>query len=135
MAGLKISGKRAGNRAVGAAQDKLAKVEGPSPNPMTNLVITDVAMRAGGRLLRHLAERALLGAKFSPETAKGIVQGRSMKQTLIGTALARFATSSVPGGLIVGGGMLAKSLYDRKKGKGVAGAEGNASIAKQVKRR
>jgi hypothetical protein len=130
MAGL----KRTGRRAAAAAQTKIAKVEGPSPNPMTNLVITDIAMRGGGRLLRHVAERMLLGAKYSPQTAKGIVKGRSMKQTLIGTAVARVATSSVPGAVVVGGGLLLKALYDRTRNRREARAEGEAKIAKQVER-
>ena len=129
MAGLRIKGKRA----AAAAQDKLAKIEGPSPNPMTNMVLTDLAMRGGGAMLRHIAERALLGAKYSPETAKHLAAGRTMKQTLIGTALTRIATRSVPGALIVGGGMLAKVLYERKNAREER-AEGQKDLAKQARR-
>ena len=38
-----------------------------------------------------------------------------MAQTLVGTALARIATKSVPGAIVVGGGMLAKALYERRR--------------------
>jgi hypothetical protein len=130
MAGFRIGGKRGAAK----ARDKLAKVEGPSPNPMTNMLISDIAMRGGGALMRHLAERAVLGAKYDPKTAKGVVAGRSMKQTLIGTALARLATRSVPGALVVGGGLLAKTLYDHGKGKRAARAEGEEKIARQARR-
>jgi hypothetical protein len=104
----------------------------PSPNPMTNLIIADLALRGGGQLLRHAVERTLLGARYSKAEAKNLVKGRTMKQTLIGTAIARLATRSVPGAIVVGGGLLAKTLYDRRKGKAAARAEGRAAIAKQA---
>ena len=96
--------------------EKAREVPPPSPNPMTNLLIADIALRGGGRLLRHVVERTLLKAKYSPDAAKGIVKGRGMAEALIGTAVARVATRSVPGAILVGGGLLAKTLYDRRKG-------------------
>ena len=60
----------------------------PSPNPMTNIVIADIALRSGGQLMRHAVERTLLGVKYSKGTARDLVKGRSMTQTLVGTALA-----------------------------------------------
>ena len=57
-----------------------------------------------------------------------------MAQTLIGTAIARVATRSVPGALLIGGGLLAKALYDRRKGAPVAKAEGEAEVADQAER-
>ena len=111
-----------------------AKAESASPNPMTNLVLADVALRGGGRLLRHLVERTLLQTKYTPGKAKAIVKGRSMTQTLVGTALARVATRSVPGALVVGGGLLAKTLYDKRRGKAAAKAEGKAAVDKQAEK-
>jgi hypothetical protein len=89
----------------------------PSPNPMTNLVIADIALRGGGRILRHLVETGVLKTKYDAGTARNIVKGRGMVQTLLGTAAARIATRSVPGAILVGGGLLAKALYDRKQGR------------------
>ncbi len=106
----------------------------PSPNPMTNIVIADIALRSGGQLLRHAVERTLLGATYSKGTARDIVEGRSMTQTLVSTALARLATRSIPGALLIGGGMLAKSLFDRRKSRGQAKAEGEQAVAEQVER-
>lgn len=118
--------------------DKVAEVAkdvpAPSPNPMTNIVIADIALRSGGQLMRHAVERTLLGAKYSKGTARDIVKGRSMTQTLVGTALARLATRSVPGALLIGGGMLAKSLFDRRKSRAQAKAEGEEAVAEQVER-
>lgn len=114
------------------AKDAVAKAEGPSPNPMTNLIIADLALRGGGRLLRHAVERGVLGAKYGKTGAKDLVKSRTMSQALIGTAIARIATRSVPGALLVGGGLLAKTLFDRRKGKAKAAAEGRYEIAEQV---
>jgi len=105
----------------------------PSPNPATNLLIADLALRGGGQLLRHAVERGLLGKSYSPDKAKNLIKGRSMGQTLVGTAIARIATRSVPGALLVGGGLLAKTLYDRKHGKDSADS-GKKAVEKQVRR-
>lgn len=115
------------------ARDAAGKAEGPSPNPMTNLIITDIVLRGGGRLVRTVLEKNLLGAKYPPEKASALVSGRSMAQTLIGTAVARVATKSVPGALLVGGGLLAKTLYDRRKGA-EAREKGEAQIDKRAER-
>jgi len=116
------------------AKDAVAKADGPSPNPMTNLIIADLALRGGGRLLRHAVERGLLGAKYGKSDAKDLVKGRTMTQTLVGTAIARIATRSVPGALLVGGGLLAKTLFDRRQGKTKAKADGRKAIVDQTER-
>ena len=113
------------------AEAALKDVPGVSPNPMTNLVIADLLLRGGGQLLRHAVERNVLGIRFSKDKAAKLIKGRSMTQTLIGTAIARIATRSVPGAILVGGGLLAKTLYDRRHGA-AAEAEGKAEIADQV---
>lgn len=114
-------------KATGAVKD----AEGPSPNPMTNLIIADIALRGGGRLLRNAIEKGLLGVKYPQDKAGKIVSGRSMANTLIATAVARVATRSVPGALLVGGGLIAKTLYDRRKGH-AAKEEGKAKVEKRV---
>lgn len=129
---------KAAKRSVKAAADKAVvkadAVEGPSPNPMTNLLIADLALRGGGQLLRHAVERTVLGAKFSPDKAKNVIAGRSMIQTLIGTAVARIATRSIPGAIVVGGGLLAKTLYDRRQDKRSERAKGERAIEAQAQR-
>lgn len=96
------------------ATDKVAPATPISPNPMTTVLLADVALRAGGALLRRGVETGILGQKFGQKKAGNLVKGRSMTQTLVGTALARVATRSVPGAIVVGGGLLAKTLYDRR---------------------
>ncbi|MET0180164.1 MAG: hypothetical protein ABW194_06730 [Novosphingobium sp.] len=117
---------------VGNAKAKLDGVEGPSPNPMTNLILTDLLLRGGGQFMRHAVEGALLKTKYEPGKAKKIIGGRTMTQTLISTAIARIATRSVPGAILVGGGMLAKMLYDRNQNNRAARLEGEKAVAAQA---
>ena len=119
-------------RTIDETKTKLAKIEGPSPNPMTNLILTDLVLRGGGQLLRHAVEASLLKTRYDKTKAKKIIAGRSLTQTLVVTAIARFATRSVPGMILVGGGTLAKLLYDRSKDRRVARAEGHKAIAQQA---
>ena len=60
-----------------------------------------------------------------------ILKGRSFGETLFHTAIAKVATRSVPGMIVVGGGLLAKTLYDRSKG-GIAKAEGEVDMAEMA---
>ncbi|MCC6827383.1 MAG: hypothetical protein IT550_04045 [Novosphingobium sp.] len=131
---LGAAAKAAAGKTAATGKSAAAAAPTPSPNPMTNILIADIALRGGGRLLRHAVERGVLGVKYSPEKAQNIVKGRSMAQTLIGTAIARVATRSVPGAIIVGGGLLAKALYDRRKDAQAAKAEGEAAVARQASR-
>ncbi len=126
---------RTGGKAARDALEEVAdKAPAPSPNPMTNLIIADLALRGGGQLLRRAVERTLLGVTYSRADAKNLVKGRTMAQSLIGTAIARIATRSVPGAIVVGGGLLAKTLYDRRRGKGAARADGAKALAKQAEK-
>ena len=117
--------------AAAKAGEAVKQAEGPSPNPMTNIIITDIVLRGGGRLLRNAVEKGMLGVKYPQDKASGLVKGRSMANTLIATAVARVATRSIPGALLVGGGLLAKTLYDRRKGHEAKEA-GKAQIEKRV---
>jgi hypothetical protein len=125
--------KHPAGKAAAAARSGAPEKEVPSRNPMTNLIIADIALRSGGRLLRHVVERTLLGVTYPPDKARKIVKGRGMARTLIGTAVARVATRSVPGALLVGGGLLAKTLYDRSRKRGEAEAEGAQEVDQQAR--
>lgn len=105
--------KRAAIKAQRAANP--ADLHGPSPNPATNLAIADIALRGGSVLARRAVERAMLGKKYSDGHAKSILRGRSVGETLIHGLIARVALQSVPGAIIVGGSLIAKTLYDRSK--------------------
>lgn len=131
---LGAAARNAAGKTAAKGKSAAGAAPAPSPNPMTNILIADIALRGGGRLLRHAVERGVLGVKYTPEKARDIVKGRSMAQTLVGTAVARLATRSVPGAIIVGGGLLAKALYDRRKDAQAAKIEGEAKVAEQARR-
>jgi hypothetical protein len=122
-------GKKLGD----AAKDAADKVPAPSPNPMTNLILADIALRTGGALLRRSVEKGLISSKLGSKKAGRVIKGRSMMQTLVGTAIARVATRSVPGAIVVGGGLLAKTLYDRKRSR-KAEASGEVAVEQQTER-
>lgn len=122
-----------GKKLADAAKDAAEKVPAPSPNPMTNLILADIALRTGGALLRRGVEKGLIGSKLGSRKAGRVIKGRSMMQTLVGTAIARVATRSVPGAIVVGGGLLAKTLYDRKRSR-KSEAAGEVAVEEQIER-
>ena len=77
----KVSDK--GAKALSAVTGESDTVVGPSTNPATNLIIQDIAMRAGGRLMRHTFEKGLLRGRYGGSGAKAIVENRSLAQTLV----------------------------------------------------
>lgn len=90
---------------------------GPSPNPKTNLLVADVALRGGALLVRHGIERGLLGKAYGPDKARRILKRRTLGEALASAAVSRLAMRSVPGAILVGGGLLAKTLFDRRHEK------------------
>lgn len=121
-------GAESAEKTAGSTVDAVAT---PSPNPMTNAVIADIALRAGGALLRRGVETGILGRSLGDRKAGRVVKGRGMVGTLVSTALARVATRSVPGAIVVGGGLLAKTLYERRHAR-KAKAKGAADIAERA---
>ncbi|MFC0204508.1 hypothetical protein [Novosphingobium soli] len=115
-----------------ALADNGGELHGPSPNPATNLVIADIALRTGTTIARRAVERAVLGASYSPRKAKSILKGRTITETLLHGALARVAIGSVPGAIAVGGALIAKTLYDRSRAR-TARAEGAKDLHEMAK--
>lgn len=108
------------------------EIPGPSTDPATNLILADIAMRAGSYILRDVVERRILGRKFDKQTAKDIVANQSLGQNLWRVGAAKLATRSVPGALMVSGGLAAKVLYDRAKRKRDARRTGEAKLLDQA---
>lgn len=104
---------------------------GFSPNPITNLILTDIALRGVSRLARRMTEQKMLSKRYSKEAARSAIAGRTLTETLIATAAARAATRSVPGAILIGGGLLAKTLYDRRRGR-MARVEGQKALHKRM---
>jgi len=124
-------------KAVDRAGDTIAPdgsdVAGPSPNPATNLLIHDILLRSGGRLLRVGLEKGLLRNRYGKETARDVVENRTMLHTLASYAVARVATRSMPGAIVVGGGLLAKTLLDRRKSRMAALRDGDAELRRKAR--
>ncbi|MXO74716.1 hypothetical protein GRI40_05705 [Altererythrobacter aerius] len=108
------------------------KVPGPSVNPATNLLINDIAIRAGGRLIRHTLEKGLLRGRYGGTGAKAIVENRSLTRSIVSGLLARYATRSVPGAVLIGGGLVAKTLFDRGRKSAAARRSGDRSLRKMA---
>jgi len=109
-------------------------VPGPSTNPATNLLIMDIAMQGASLLIARGIEKAALRLRYKPGKADQIVEGRSVVATLAATGAARMATRSVPGFLLVTGGLLAKSLIDRSLRPRDARRRGDKQLAAQAAR-
>jgi hypothetical protein len=108
-------GRKASRKA--AAKVPMEDLHGPSPNVATNLAIADIVLRGSTMLARQAVERALLGRKYAPAKAAKILKERTMGESLLHGALARVALRSVPGAIVIGGALLAKTLYDRTKAR------------------
>ena len=120
--------RRAARRGKGA----LAKVPGPSSNPATNLLILDIAMRGASMVAGRAMERALLRTRYQREKAHDIIKGRTMLSSLAATGVARVATRSVPGFLLVAGGLFAKAVFDRSLRPREAVRRGERQLAEQA---
>lgn len=84
---------------------------------MPGKIITTLARRGGNRLIDLALGKVLPDDPAQPTKRAGLLGG------LAGAAAVRIATRSVPGAIVVGGGLLAKTLYDRKRAKNAAKAE------------
>ena len=70
-------------------------------------ILRKIARQHGGKVLDGAIGKALPGTDGKGTLLSGIA----------GAALVRIATRSVPGAIVVGGGLLAKTLYDRRRAK------------------
>ena len=136
-----LTSEKKANHLTDKVSDGIARVEremstdntvpGPSNNPSTNLIIHDIILRSAGRLTRHTLEKALLGRQYGSQFAKEVVENRSLVQTLAAYGVTKVATKSVPGALLVGGGLLAKVLFDRSTSRRSSRRKGEKALRKQ----
>jgi hypothetical protein len=108
-------------------------VLGPSTNPATNMLIADVALRAVSRLARNTLHKTVLQTRVGSSKAKRIVENKSMGRTVIMFGLSRLATRSVPGALLVSGGLIAKTLYDRSHSRRAARRKGASEFEEMAR--
>ena len=109
------------------------EVAGPSPNAATNLLIHDLVLRSVGRIARQTVEKGLLQRRYGRNFAKDAVENRSMLHALAAYGATKVATRSLPGAALVGGGLLAKTLWDRSRGRRSARRAGDKTLKKQAK--
>jgi hypothetical protein len=130
----RLTSKGAGvvRKALGGAKRGASKVPGPSTNPATNLLVADIGIRVASLLFRRTVEKGMLQLKFPPEKAHEVIEGRSLGQTLISAGLARVATRSIPGALLVTGGIVAKSILDRSLSRRQSERKGTRDLEKQA---
>ena len=70
---------------------------------------------AGGKALDRVVAQVLPGGNAAGSgLSKGGLAKGGLTKGLAGAAMARIATRSVPGAIVIGGGLLAKMLYDRR---------------------
>mgnify|MGYP000515916230 CR=1 FL=1 len=74
------------------------------------------------------------GGRYGKDVAKNIVQNKTLGQSLVSFGLAKLATKNLPGAVIVGGGALVKTLYDRRKSRGRQRREGDRELIEQAHR-
>ncbi|MDE2562303.1 MAG: hypothetical protein KGL48_08660 [Sphingomonadales bacterium] len=116
MAGAGKGGSKAGTQGARLARVRagLRKAREPEPDsaasgPVANIILADIALRGGTMLLRTAVNRGVqaIGGAAKPRFG----------QKLVTTTLAKVATRSVPGAIVIGGGLLAKTLYDRARSR------------------
>lgn len=97
--------------------------------PVTRAILAGVAMRTGSSLLKRSVDRGILGA--APEALKAAAKAAGAKAAkaanpkkrvgigarILTAAATRIATRSVPGAIIVGGALLAKTLHEHRKSR------------------
>lgn len=88
-------------------------VPGPSPLPTSNLLLADIAMRAGSYLLRDVIERGLLKKRYRSREAKAMVQNKGFKHKAASLAAGKIAAKSPVGAAVIGGAIIAKIIFDR----------------------
>jgi hypothetical protein len=129
---LKSTARSTARKASATARSAAEKIPGPSSNPATNLLIMDIAMRGASMIAGRAIQRALLGARYDRQKAEDIVKGRSLVQSLAATGAARMATRSIPGFLLITGGLLTKTLIDRTLRPREARRRGEKQLAEQA---
>ncbi len=78
---------------------------------MPSPIMARLVREAGGKLLDLAASR--LESPAAP-VAAAVGKKASLTRKVAGAALLKVATRSVPGAIVVGGAVLAKTLYDRR---------------------
>ncbi len=86
--------------------------------PLDNPVLAKIAREQGPRLLEQAIRVLVAGAVVQDEvSAEQQAKKPSLGRRIASAALVRIATRSVPGAIIVSGGLIAKALHERHKAR------------------
>ncbi|HZF46209.1 MAG TPA: hypothetical protein VEZ26_07735 [Sphingomonadaceae bacterium] len=96
------------------AKDSIAEASGEKSPGST---LAGLALRHGAKLARRTIDKRLSIGGISAGDVDSAFTARGLVGTIALTAATRLATRSVPGALVVGGGLVAKALYERRKRK------------------
>ena len=108
------------------------EVPGPSENPATNLLLADIALRTGSYLAWRFIQRGILKNRYTAEEAKQIVNNRSLKTKAAAFAVSKVASKSTPGAMLVGSGLLVKTLFDRSQKRRKAKRQGARELERYI---
>lgn len=86
-------------------------------HPVVRLLLADVVVRNGARLLRNPAARRFIAGKLGMAKSDVPAPNPGLPQRLASIAVMRVATRSLPGAALVGAGWLAHNLYKRGKAR------------------
>lgn len=84
-----------------------------------NRVLARIARENGPRLIEQVVKAVVASAVVQDEVSaeQKQVKKPSLGRRIASAALVRVATRSVPGAIIVGGGLIAKALHDHRKAR------------------
>lgn len=84
---------------------------------MANPLLATIVRKGGGKLLDLAVGRFIEAKPGENSDTPAKKPKRTLTKTIAGAAVTRIATRSVPGAIVVAGGILAKTLYDRRRGR------------------
>ncbi|GHA03137.1 hypothetical protein [Novosphingobium arvoryzae] len=93
----------------------------------TNRILATILRQGGGRLLNTAIAKAL-----PDEPAEAAGRKKNLLAGVAGFVALRVATKSVPGAIVVGSGLIAKKLYDRRQATKAAKSGTAAKTAKDT---
>ena len=94
-----------------------------------------IVMKAGSYLVSDFVQKRLLKGRYGVEDAKAIVESRGLKHKAASLIAAKVATKSVPGAVIISGGLVAKALFDRGGKKRKAKREADRKLLREADNR
>ncbi len=84
---------------------------------VTGAMASEIVIRSVGSMVRQAFERGVLSRRYDKDTAKKFLDNRSVLHTAAAFGVTKIATRSLPGALLVGTGLVAKTLFDRGKAR------------------